>query len=823
MPLVERPNEGGIQGFFSSALSLLRKPEVDIEYLKKLLVEEKVEEFNQLRPKKLDLSFIDLSGKKLCGVNFDKVTLDSAKLIGCDFTNASFKEAGFVAANLKDCTLINTNAKKAVFSRANFFQVNATGMLAEDADFICANIYSANFNGATLRTARLHHALIGSTTFDGADLFNAFLIRAQISDCSFEAANLTGVTANQAYFNDRLSFKQTFVRDMKVDPNSVAARLVADGIQEPHNPNQFPTSKYLQSRSQNSLAIIDVAKLKQMLVDGNVEAFNRERPEGKIDLQNLKLNGRCLNGANLKDADLRGCDFSDTYLEYADLEGANLARAKFYSTKLRHACLKSTHCAGVSFDLCDFTKADLCKSNLSRCSFTSCNFTTSQGCEANLAQVKFTKCDCSSANFYKADLRFAWSNECNWNGSNLTETHLFNTAFDAKCSFEGAYLANSQRAGLYSEENKISVAFVDAPPPLDKFPSISKDQEQEKAEMERALSRNITLPSALAELDALVGLEEVKIFVKELANFLKVQRYRSEHGLPEIQRNLHFVFQGDPGTGKTSVARILGKILYALGYLEKPDVVEANESSLVAGFVGQTATKTEEIVKKAMGGVLFVDEAYTLAIENKGGFAKEAIAELLLAMENNRGKFSVIVAGYPELMRDFVNSNPGLKSRFTEFVNFKVYSDSELVQIFRRMLDSAGFEYNAEFLAGLSVLVHGMKVLEGQEFANGRSIRNAFEKFTVRHSNRIASSELSEELVSQVQLADLPFKECAHIEELPHLEDFKWREPQNAEAYISIENLSLDQTDLTLSDESCAKIKRMVSVNTERKMGFIQS
>ena len=193
----------------------------------------------------------------------------------------------------------------------------------------------------------------------------------------------------------------------------------------------------------------------------------------------------------------------------------------------------------------------------------------------------------------------------------------------------------------------------------------------------------VTYDEALAELDALVGLESVKAEVKKLASFVKISEERKKAGLKVPPMSYHMVFTGNPGTGKTTVARIMAKIFRSLGVLKKGHLVETDRSGLVAGYVGQTAEKTNEIIDKALDGVLFIDEAYALTEDGGKGYGGEAIATLLKRMEDERDRLIVVVAGYTEEMKKFIDANPGLKSRFNRYIEFPDYSAAELAEMFR--------------------------------------------------------------------------------------------------------------------------------------------
>lgn len=262
----------------------------------------------------------------------------------------------------------------------------------------------------------------------------------------------------------------------------------------------------------------------------------------------------------------------------------------------------------------------------------------------------------------------------------------------------------------------------------------------------------------LAELNGLIGLESVKEEIRILTNFVKINKQKEALGLPTTDISCHCVFTGNPGTGKTTVARIVAKLYKDLGIIGKGHLVEVDRSKLIGEYMGQTAVKTNKVIDSALDGVLFIDEAYTLSSHKYDDYGEEAIATLLKRMEDDRDRLIVIVAGYTNEMMQFIDSNPGLKSRFSHYIDFKDYKKEDLYKIFMYFVQKGKYVVSDDAKLKLKQILVNAISSNDKNFGNGRFVRNLFEKTLLKQANRLVhidSTTLSKDALMTIEMEDI--------------------------------------------------------------------
>lgn len=336
------------------------------------------------------------------------------------------------------------------------------------------------------------------------------------------------------------------------------------------------------------------------------------------------------------------------------------------------------------------------------------------------------------------------------------EDYDFIYSFLSKIPIQGT--TEADRMVVITEEFEDKPTSSNPPPPSEPSkPLKPAETDDNKGSTSNRKNKREGESDPLKELEDLVGIAEVKEQIRSLSNLIKVQQMRKTKGMQAVQVSLHSVFTGAPGTGKTTVARLYAGILKDLGILKKGHLVEVDRTELVAGYLGQTAMKTEGVINQAMDGVLFIDEAYSLAPQDaEDSYGDEAVNVLLKRMEDDRDRFVVIVAGYGEEMHQFIDSNPGLSSRFSRYIEFPNYSAKDLVEIFRKICGKNEYHLGDGMEAALET--HFAAQLSGadRKFGNARYARNLFEKLLEQQSNRVASmSHPNETDISTLQVEDL--------------------------------------------------------------------
>jgi hypothetical protein len=423
---------------------------------------------------------------------------------------------------------------------------------------------------------------------------------------------------------------------------------------------------------------------------------------------------------------------------------------------------------------CNFDSAVMERGCFERCSLTNCVFDEVSG-----KALRFKQSRLVGAFFRKSDLEQSQFVQTHSEGVNFDRSNLMGAVFNGSWwqdSFSvsktylsaGALQEHMFAARVWDQGQVLKDAFTEKTPPEGKkFGSVKAVVGSNRALVDGIPGTDKELyDKAMLRLQGLVGLDEVKREVQQLAATLRVARHRELQGVEVDFGTLHYVFTGPSGTGKTTVARIFGDVLKSLGYLTKGHFIETDRSGLVGRYLGETGIKTKGVVEEAAGGILFIDEAYTLAPDNdQDQYAQEALATLLKLMEDMRHNLVVIVAGYEKEMDQFVKANPGLQSRFANSLQFRDLSPQALMEVAKNLMTTSGFSADESTLRGVSRLLSLLQEREGERFGNGRAVRNVYEKMIRRQAVRLTASgeDLASASLNELTFDDIPCREMLNI------------------------------------------------------------
>jgi stage V sporulation protein K len=534
-------------------------------------------------------------------------------------------------------------------------------------------------------------------------------------------------------------------------------------------------------------------ELADLLLTGKVMEFNSLRGQGPYTFKGSIFKNMDLQGVNLDfchfqecefqrcaltKASLRATTFWKTHIQDSNLDGLVAGNSKFHQCFISDSPIRNSDLRGSEFCASIFLGVSFSGSLMGQSVFERCEIKTGALEKINAPKMKVVMCSVKDVSFSGAHLRdgdFRQSRieDANLQGANLVGCNFNASRWEGTFVADGAFLTRGALSATMFHPSTwrmgalLNQVNVDGTPPAEVFESLTPTEVAIKVLIHGTPGTDqILYDDALLRLSALVGLDEVKSEVRELAAFLCINRQREALGLSTHKGALHYVFAGPPGTGKTTVARILGDVLKSLGYLSKGQFVETNRADLVGRFMGETAVKTTAAVQRAVGGVLFIDEAYALTPgSEQDTYAQEAVSTLLKIMEDKRHDLVVIVAGYDNQMERFIRCNPGLVSRFANRLRFRSLEAKALTDVFVGLMKASSYVTDADTLIGVCQMCEMIREREGREFGNARTVRNVFEKMVRLQSARLVKEGGAPDIARFALLTfeDLPTKEFLNI------------------------------------------------------------
>jgi uncharacterized protein YjbI with pentapeptide repeats len=526
-------------------------------------------------------------------------------------------------------------------------------------------------------------------------------------------------------------------------------------------------------------------ELASLLNAGQIQEFNARRPEGQFSFKNVSFSRAVMDGADLRYIKFDKCTFlqcsmvtaalASTTFEGCVLVGCHCNGAVAYNLTMNRCLVADSHFRNSRLDWARFSNSEVLRCVFDQASLSGAVFQCAsvESCEFDKVVARSARlelCKLSGANFRGSDLgKIAFTQTVGeriiFDGSNLCDASFNGSFWQDKFSVHGAYMKQGTlqqymfQTRTWDDGQVLKHINACAKPPEGTFDSLKPEVETSKSLVDGIPGTDRVLyEKAMRDLSNMIGLDEVKREVEELAAVLRVVRHRQLLGGPAEFGSMHYVFSGPPGTGKTTVARIFGDLLKSLGYLSKGHFVETDRSGLVGRYLGETGLKTKAVVDEAAGGVLFIDEAYTLtAPNNQDQYGQESVATLLKLMEDRRRDLVVIAAGYGQEMESFIRANPGLQSRFSNTLRFRALATPALTDVAKGLMTASGFVADDETVRGVSRLIGLLKERDGEGFGNARTVRNIFEKMVRLQAVRLTKEgALDESRLNRFTFDDIP-------------------------------------------------------------------